>query len=121
MIQHVHSMIFSAPFTPTEAYLENFPYGMPHAVYHGPTSFMPLTYDPYSAARQLGIYQQIGSHDFQHINAGEIVQRILQSREMYEARQRMKGEKSAGEEAVRRREGLEREAAKLMEQRAGNR
>lgn len=36
---------------------------------------------------------------------------------MYEERQRVKGEKAAGEEAVRRREELEREAGKLLESR----
>lgn len=68
---------------------------------------MPLTYDPYIAAKELGIYQEIGSHEFQHVNAGEIVQRILRSRQMYEERQRKKGEKVAGEDAVRRREEME--------------
>ena len=82
---------------------------------------MPLNYDPYSAAKELGIYQEIGDHDFQHVNAGEIVQRILKSRETYEERQRMKGEKAAGEAAVRRREEMEREAAEVEKQRAGNR
>lgn len=72
---------------------------------------MPLTYDPYTGAKELKIYQQIGNHDFQNVNAGEIVQRILKSREMYEERQRVKGEKAACEEATRRREEMESEAA----------
>ena len=72
---------------------------------------MPLTYDPYVAAKELGIYQEIGKHDFQSVNAGEIVQRILKSREMFEARQRAKGEKAVTEDAVKRREALELEAA----------
>ena len=155
----VNSVIFSAPFTPSKAYLTNFPYvrvfgvhtsfefdtefldifhetdssdvphgslythkrskadceniiqGVPDVVYHGPTSFIPLTYDPYSGAKALGIYREIGNHDFQTINAGEIVQRILRSREMYEDRQRAKGQKAATEEAVHRREKLERQDA----------
>lgn len=82
---------------------------------------MPLTYDPYTAAKELGIYHQIGNHDFQNVNAGEIVQRILKSREMYEARQRAKGEKAATEEAVQRREKMEQEAARLGKDRARNR
>lgn len=109
--KYVDSVIFSAPFTPSKAYLTNIPYGIPDAVYHGPTSFMPLTYDPYTAAKVLGIYHEIGNHDFQNVNAGEIVQRILKSREMYEERQRAKGEKAATEEAVQRREAMEQEAA----------
>jgi len=81
---------------------------------------MPLTYDPYVAAKELNIYQEIGNHDFQNVNAGEIVQRILKSREMYEARQQAKGEKAATEEAVKRREAMEKEAAKLEKDRASN-
>lgn len=78
---------------------------------------MPLTYDPYTSAKQLGLYHQVESHDFQNVNAGEIVQRIMRSREMYEERQRMKGEKAAGEDAVKRREELEREALERSQQR----
>lgn len=82
---------------------------------------MPLTYDPYTAARDLNIYLEIGNHDFQTVNAGEIVTRIMRSREMYEARQRAKGEKAATEEAVKRREQLEKEASRLEKNRASNR
>ncbi|KAL9641099.1 MAG: hypothetical protein Q9204_000324 [Flavoplaca sp. TL-2023a] len=119
--RYIHAVIFSAPFTPSKAYLCNLPFGTPHAVYHGPTTFMPLTYDPYIAARDLGIYREIGNHDFQNVNAGEIVQRILRSRQMYEERQKKKGQKAAGEDAVRRRENMEKEAAALEEERATNR
>lgn len=120
--RYINAVIYSAPFTPSKAYLTNFPFGrMPDAVYHGPTAFMPLTYDPYVAAKEMDIYREVGEHAFQNVNAGEIVQRILRSREMYEARQRAKGEKAVGEEAVRRREGMEREAKALEEERAGNR
>lgn len=119
--RYIDSVIFSAPFTPSEAYLTKIPYGIPNAVYHGPTSFMPLTYDPYTAAKALGIFHEIGNHDFQNVNAGEIVQRILKSREMYEDRQRAKGEKASTEGAVQRREALEQAAARLEIDRAGNR
>lgn len=68
---------------------------------------MPLTYDPYSAARAMGIYKEIGAHAFAEVNAGEIVQRILKSRDMYEARQRAKGVKAGAELAAREREILE--------------
>ncbi|MCJ1422510.1 hypothetical protein MMC29_000390 [Sticta canariensis] len=104
--RYINSIIFSAPFTPTAAYLTNFPFGTPNAVYHGPTSFMPLTYDPYTVAKALHIYKQIGNHAFQNVNAGEIVQRILKSREMYEERQRAKREKTAVEQAAQRREAI---------------
>ena len=82
---------------------------------------MPLTYDPYTGAKALGIYREIGNHDFQNVNAGEIVQRILRSRQMYEDRQRAKGEKAATEEVFHRREAMEQEAARLEKDRAGNR
>jgi len=100
-------VIFGAPFTPTRAYLISTPWGTPDAVYHGPTRFMPLTYDPYTAPKDMGIYMEIGEHDFAGVNAGQIVQRILKSRTMYEERQRLKGLKGIGEEAQRRREKIE--------------
>lgn len=70
---------------------------------------MPLTYDPYTAAKEMGIYQEVGKHAFAHVNAGHIVHRIMKSREMYEERQRVKGVKGIGEEAQRNREKLEEE------------
>jgi ethanolamine-phosphate cytidylyltransferase len=109
-IQYIHAVIFSAPFTPTEEFLKNLPYGTPNAVYHGPTSFMPLTYDPYIDAKEMGIFSEVPSHDFQDVNAGEIVERIMKSRKLYEERQRKKGEKAVTEEAVKRRERMEQEA-----------
>lgn len=111
-------MIFGAPFTPTKAYLTSWSWGTPDAVYHGPTSFMPLTYDPYTAPKELGIYREIGQHTFQDVNAGNIVQRILQSRERYEERQRKKGQKADVEAAAKLREVLEEEQ-KLKEERSG--
>lgn len=107
--QYVNAVIFGAPFTPTRAYLTSGPYGLPDAVYHGPTSFIPLTYDPYTAPKAMRIYKEIGSHDFAGVNAGQIVQRIMKSRAMYEERQRVKGVKGIGEEAHRLREKLEEE------------
>ena len=69
----------------------------------------------------MGIFQEVGNHDFQNVNAGEIVQRIMKSRTMYEERQRIKGVKGTDEEAMRRREELEREATALERERAANR
>ncbi|KAJ9642484.1 choline phosphate cytidylyltransferase [Coniosporium tulheliwenetii] len=118
--KYVHALIFSAPFTPTKSFLTSLPYGTPHAVYHGPTSFMPLTYDPYAAAKELGIFVQIPTHEYAHVNAGEIVERIVKGRTMYEARQRMKGVKSVSEDASKRRE-LEAEAKARVELREAER
>jgi ethanolamine-phosphate cytidylyltransferase len=78
---------------------------------------MPLTYDPYIAAREMGIYTEIGRHEYAEVNAGTIVQRILKSRAMYEERQRVKGVKGIGEEAQRRRERME-EAQRMKESKA---
>ncbi|KZF25657.1 hypothetical protein L228DRAFT_244544 [Xylona heveae TC161] len=111
--RYIHAVAFSAPFAPSKSYLTTLPYGVPHAVYHGPTSFMPLTYDPYTAPKEMGIYHEIGDHAFANVNAGEIVERILKSRALYEERQRVKGQKSVGEEAYRRREEMEEEANRI--------
>ena len=102
---------------PSKAYLSRLPFGQPDVIYHGPTHFIPLTQDPYVDAKALGIYQDIGSHDFQNVNAGEIVHRIMESRQLYEARQKAKGEKGVTEEAVLRREALDKEAAKIVRER----
>jgi ethanolamine-phosphate cytidylyltransferase len=103
-------VIFSAPFTPTTAYLQNLPHGVPAVVYHGPTAFMPAHRDPYTFSKTLNIFKEVPAHDFQHVNAGEIVERIMKSRAMYEERQRMKGVKGIGEEGVKKREQMEEEA-----------
>ena len=81
---------------------------------------MPLTYDPYTAPKEMGIFQEVARHDFQDVNAGEIVQRIMRSRVLYEERQRAKGVKAVGEEAVRRREKMEQEAKDLEKERAAH-
>jgi ethanolamine-phosphate cytidylyltransferase len=57
---------------------------------------MPLTYDPYAVTKALNIYREIANHEFQNVNAAEIVARIMKGRAMYEERQRKKGEKGIG-------------------------
>ena len=74
---------------------------MPDVVYHGPTTFIPLTYDPYTDPKRMGIFREVEQHAFQHVNAGEIVNRILKSREAYEARQRAKLQKGIAEDLVK--------------------
>ncbi|KAK2748691.1 hypothetical protein FQN57_000272 [Myotisia sp. PD_48] len=102
--RYVHAVLFAAPFTPTEQYLRSFPFGMPDTVYHGPTTFIPLNYDPYEEPKKLGIFKEINSHPFQHVNAGEIVQRIMKSREAFEKRQQAKLLKALNEDELKRRE-----------------
>jgi ethanolamine-phosphate cytidylyltransferase len=79
---------------------------------------MPLTYDPYVDPKQMRIYHEIGDHSFQDVNAGQIVRRILKSREAFEGRQRAKAVKGTGEDALKTREVLERKALELEKERA---
>lgn len=99
--------MFGAPFSQSKAFLHSLPCGQPVAAYHGITSYMPLSYDPYAATKALGIYREIANHDYQNVNAGEIVARIMKGRALYEERQRKKGEKADTEEAEKRRQELE--------------
>ncbi|PHH85811.1 hypothetical protein CDD83_11142 [Cordyceps sp. RAO-2017] len=115
--KYIDAVVFGAPFTPSKAYLTTLPWGVPDAIYHGPTSFMPLTHDPYTAPKAMGIYREIGEHAFSEVNAAQIVQRIMRSRDMYEARQRAKGVKAEVEAAARRRELMEEEQRKREAQR----
>ena len=119
--RYVHAVVVSAPFIPNEAYLSSLPYckakGLPDLVCHGPTGFTPLPQDPYVDAKKLGIFREIMDHEYAHVNAATIVDRILKSRAMYEERQRVKGVKGLGEEAVRKREEEERKAEEVREQR----
>ena len=78
-------------------------------MYHGPTSLMALPSDPYTAPKAMKIYREVGAHGFEDVNAKSIVQRIMRSRETYEARQRAKGVKAGLEAAQREREVLEAE------------
>lgn len=103
-VQYIHSVIFGAPFEPTESFLRGLPPGLPQTVYHGPTSFIPLESDPYKEAKAMGVFREIPRHDFQEVNAGHIVDRITRSRARFEERQRAKGVKGAGEEAARQKE-----------------
>ncbi|KAF4553317.1 Cytidylyltransferase-like protein 3 [Elsinoe fawcettii] len=106
--KYVSALVFSAPFSPSKSFLDDLPYKVT-AIYHGPTVSAPVGHDPYADAKSLGLYKEVGPHSYSEINASSIVSRILKSREMYEERQRVKGVKGIGEEAVRRREQLERE------------
>jgi len=73
---------------------------------------MPHTEDVYTAPKEMGIYREIGAHEFEDVNAGTIVQRIMKSRDQYEARQKAKGMKADIEAAHKKRELLEEEQRK---------
>jgi len=109
--KYVHAVIFGAPFAPSKPYLQTMPIGPVTAVYHGPTAFIPLDYDPYVDAKALGLLKQISDHSFKHVNAGEIMSRIIKGREAFEERQRRKGQKAVGEEAARLKELEEQQNA----------
>ncbi|CAN9275606.1 unnamed protein product [Alternaria alternata] len=92
--KYIHSAIFGAPFSLSKAFLHTLPYNPESplaAVYHGKTTFMPLAFDPYAVAKTLGLYTEIANHEFQNVNAAEIVSRIMKGRALYEERQRKKG------------------------------
>ncbi|KAG9944260.1 phosphoethanolamine, partial [Aureobasidium melanogenum] len=108
--KYISALIFMAPTAPSKPFLESLPYAV-QAVYHGPTVSAPPGQDFYTDAKEMGMYKEIPSHPYSHVNADSIVARILKSRELYEERQRVKGVKGIGEEAVRRREQMEREKA----------
>lgn len=107
--KYVHAVVFGAPFAPSKAYLGTLPMGPVSAVYHGPTAFIPLDYDPYADAKALGILQQIPDHPYKHVNAAEIMERIAKGREAFEERQRRKGVKAIGEAAIRAEEERSRQ------------
>lgn len=108
--KYVHAVVFGAPFAPSRAYLGTLPVGSVSAVYHGPTAFIPLDYDPYVDAKAMGILQRIPDHPYKHVNATQIMKRIEDSRTAFEERQRRKGVKAAGEETLRAEELRQRGA-----------
>ncbi|KAK4219545.1 ethanolamine-phosphate cytidylyltransferase [Rhypophila decipiens] len=115
--RYINAVVFGAPFIPTKTYLTSLPWGTPDAVYHGPTAFMPTTDDVYTAPKEMGIYREIGHHEHEDVNASTIVQRIMKSRDQYEARQKAKGMKADVEAAHKKREALEEEQRQKQAQR----
>jgi len=112
--RYIHSVVFNAPYTPTSSYLKSLPYGLPSVVYHEPASGVSIpNHDPHMFSKELGIYREVELPHSEYVDADGIVDRILKSRAMYEERQRVKGVKGLGEEAVRRREIMEEEAKQL--------
>ena len=116
--RYINAVVFGAPFSPSKTYLEALPAGRVDAVYHGPTSFMPLDFDPYTDAKDMGVFEQIEEHSYSHVNAGDIVMRIIKGRQAFEERQKRKGEKAAGEVAARQVEILEEQAAEEAKRKA---
>ena len=109
--RYIHAVVFSAPHSPTTSFLSNLPCGTPDVVYHGRvySDTVSDAEDPYTDAKTKGLFQETPQHKWEDVNAEQIVQRILSKRHEYEERQRSKGRKAEGEEAVKRREDMERE------------
>lgn len=63
---------------------------------------MPGKEDVYASPKAMGIFREIDSHEFQGVNAEEIVQRIIKARERYEERQRLKGVKNVIEAGIQK-------------------
>lgn len=110
--RYVQAVVFGAPFSPSKAYLDGLGQhlGQVSAVYHGPTAFMPLDFDPYVDAKNMGILKQIPDHPYKHVNAVEIMGRIEKGRTAFEERQRRKGQKATIEEVIRAGEVTDRVA-----------
>lgn len=118
---YIHSVVFSAPFTPSISFLSALPAvtilasssnTVPHpdAVYHGPTRFLSAPFDVYADAKALDIFTETPPHEFANVNAEHIVNRIWNKRAEFEDRQRRKGVKSVAEQAAA---NLEAEQARL--------
>lgn len=99
--KYVHAVIFGAPLAPSAAYLNSLPLGKISAIYHGPTDFIPVDYDPYGEVKKLGLLKEIPDHPYKHVNAAEIMARIEKGRAAFEERQRRKGAKATLEEAIK--------------------
>lgn len=71
---------------------------------YAPSTLCILTHSTdgyrYAEAKALGIFQEVGEHEFAGVNAGEIMGRILKQRELYEERQRRKGVKTVDEDGM---------------------
>ncbi|KAK5116661.1 hypothetical protein LTR62_007335 [Meristemomyces frigidus] len=129
--KYVHAVVFGAPDNTNPEFLGSLPAckaneaELPSAIYNsnarnpgskGHDAFADARnpgskgHDAFVDARALGLYVEIQEHDFQDVNAAQIVSRILEKRSEYEERQRKKGVKSVGEGAIRRLE-MEKELA----------
>lgn len=102
--KYVNAVVFGAPFSPSRQYLERLgqtSLGKVSAVYHGPTAFIPLDFDPYVDANKMGLLEWIPDHPYKDVNAAQIMSRIEKGRAAFEERQRRKGQKATVEEAIR--------------------
>lgn len=99
--KYVDGIVIGAPYKPTESYIKQFPKQVTK-VFHGPTHLSEG--DPYEEVQKLGIFEQIGDHQYADMTTEQIVERVLDNRKLYEERQRKKGWKSQHEKELRQAE-----------------
>ena len=93
-------MIIGAPYTVTADVLEKvFNVDM---VIHGKTDVLPDLDggDPYALPKERGIYLEVETPFSSALGTDTIIERIVQNRKLYEARNRRKQEKAALEEKL---------------------
>lgn len=103
--KYVDSVVLSAPWSPTESYINALdPTIRVSKILHGPTQIETLgkveLQNPYSDAKRIGLYEEVGAHPYDHIQSVALVHRVLNHREAYEERQRKKGWKSENEKKL---------------------
>lgn len=102
--KYVSAVVLLSPFKPTVQFLQSLPHP-PATVYHGPrVTLTELEEDPYADVKEAGLYKEIEHHEWETVNASEIVERILRQRIIYEERQRKKLEKAVVEVDLRKAE-----------------
>lgn len=107
--KYVDGVILGAPFVPNKEFLDAIePNINVTAVLHGPTAVITdqgtRQTDPYTYAREKGLYQEIGDHKYMKVSTTTLVDRVLQNRLAYEERQRKKGWKAEHERKLEQEE-----------------
>ncbi|KAG7774891.1 hypothetical protein KL930_003931 [Ogataea haglerorum] len=98
--KYIDGIVLGAPYKPTKNYVLEFPVPV-LKVFHGPTF---EDEDPYTEMRELGLYENLGSHEYDNISTEDIASRVLKNRAAYEERQRRKGWKSEHERQLEQQE-----------------
>lgn len=99
LTQYVDEVIIGAPYTVTSDVLEKVFHV--DVVVHGKTDVLPDLdgSDPYALAKERGIYVQVET-PYSAMSTDTIIERIVQNRKLYEARNRRKQEKAREEERL---------------------
>ncbi|GME99628.1 unnamed protein product [Ambrosiozyma monospora] len=95
--KYIDGIVLGAPYAPTSKFINLIPNKV-LKVFHGPT---PEDHDPYTEIKKVGLFEQLGPHEFDSITTKDIVNRVLKNREAYEERQRRKGWKAEVEKKIK--------------------